>query len=242
MAGVFTRNLPRVDGLRGGIETIEIFPQQIWKTKLNLNLADLTKRCEKARYDPRIKSTIKSNIGGWQSYEEMFQEGHGFEDVRTELCHAHLNLQKTVGINGYWALNAMWININFPHSQNCMHDHLANPNIGHHNLISGVIWVKTPPNSGDLRMYNCRCQQEMWEFFEDSEHVKNSMYYDIQPEDGMCYMFNASKQHGVTENLSGENRISISFNFEILDGNEAKKYGLQENAIAYNDDPRPWNK
>jgi len=231
MAGVFTRNLPRTSGLRRGIETVEIFPQHLWKMKLNLNLADLTKRCEKARYDPRIKPKVKSNIGGWQSYEEMFQEGHGFEDVRNE-----------IGVVGYWALYAMWININFPHSMNSMHDHLSNPNEGHHNLISGVMWVKTPPNSGHLRIYNCRCQQEMYEFFTDTDHVKNSTYYDIQPEDGICYMFNASKQHEVTENLSGENRISISFNFEILEEAEAKKHGLPKHGVAFNDDPRPWNK
>ena len=224
------------------VETIEIFPQHLWKFKLNLDLEDLARRCNKARYNPQVKSKVKSNIGGWQSYEEMFQEGHGFEDVRNALCRAHTELAEKVGITGYWALNSMWINVNFPHTKNQMHDHLANPNKGHHNLISGVLWVKTLPNSGNLRLYNCYCQQEMYGFFKDVEHIKNSVYYDITPVDGTCYMFNASKQHEVTENLSGENRISISFNFEILDESEAKKHGIPKHGVAFNDDPRPWNK
>ena len=242
MAGVFTRDQSRTTSLRRGIETIEIFPQHIWKFKLNLNLEDLARRCEKARYDPKIKSKLKSNVGGWQSDEEMFQEGRGFEDVRNTLCQSQIELARKLGITGYWALNSMWININYPHSRNNMHDHLSNPNTGHHNLITGVLWVKTPPNSGYLRLFNCRCQQEMYGFFKDTEYVKNSMYHDAIPEDGICYMFNASKQHEVTENLSGKNRISISFNFEILDEDEAGRLGLIEGNVGYPNEPRPWNK
>ena len=82
----------------------------------------------------------------------------------------------------------------------------------------------------------------MYGFFKDVEHIKNSVYYDITPVDGTCYMFNASKQHEVTENFSGENRISISFNFEVLEEDEANKYGLTKGKIGYYNDLRPWNK
>ena len=51
-------------------------------------------------------------------------------------------------------------------------------------------------------------------------------YVDIEPQEGICYFFNAGKMHDVAENLSGLNRVSISFNFEVIAPEVAEKYGL----------------
>jgi len=204
---------------RPTMEMIPIFPQYLWRFNLRdrLDLKQLKKRANDIQYDPRFRSTgLKSNFAGWQSNAELFVEGNGFEELRDQLIQCHIEIVEQLNLHGYWSINSMWCNINYPHSQNTIHHHLDNPNVGCENLVSGVIWLDVPKqNSGQLRMYNCRCQQELYGWFKNSSKIAEMAYVDIEPQEGICYMFNAGKMHDVAENMSEQNRISISFNFEV---------------------------
>ena len=213
------------------METIPIFPQYLWRFDIRdrLNWRDLKERSRAVRYNPEHKlQGYKSNIAGWQSNTELFMDGNGFEDLRSALIDCHIEIVEQVGLQGYWAINAMWCNVNYPHSQNSIHHHAHNPNEDCDNLISGVVWIDIPSeNSGRLRMYNCRCLQELYGWFKDSRKIAEMAYYDIEPQEGIAYFFNAGKMHDVSENLSGENRISFSFNFEVVAPEKAKQHMLE---------------
>ena len=203
------------------METIPIFPQYLWKFDLRdkSDWKNIKQRCEAIRYDPTYKITEpKSNIVGWQSTPDLFEDGKGFESLRDSLIDCHIELIQSIGLDGYWAINAMWCNVNYPHSCNSLHHHSNNPNKGCENLISGVVWIDIPAsNSGRLRLYNCRCQQEIYNWFGDKGKIADMAYVDIEPEEGIAYFFNAGKMHDVSENLSNQNRTSISFNFEVME-------------------------
>ena len=59
-------------------------------------------------------------------------------------------------------------------------------------LWSGVYYIKSPENSGDL-------------FFPQLKQA-------FQPKENMLVLFNGSTRHGVKENLSDSERVAISFN------------------------------
>ena len=65
------------------------------------------------------------------------------------------------------------------------------------NLISGILYLKVPPNSGSLILYN-------------PSNV--SQFNDIYPEDNNLIFITSSLPHSVTLNLSKYDRISIAFN------------------------------
>ena len=63
-------------------------------------------------------------------------------------------------------------------------------------LWSGVYYLKSPKNSGDL-------------YF---PQLKQS----FEPKDNMLVLFSGNTRHGVKENLSDEERVAVSFNVKEI--------------------------
>lgn len=66
-------------------------------------------------------------------------------------------------------------------------------------LLSGVYYVRVPPDSGDLMILDRRIRTQ------------------VQPEPGMFVFFAPRVVHAVSENRSGERRLSIGINFGPAD-------------------------
>ena len=162
--------------------------------------------CELRKKDP--KGVSISNRGGWQS--------SGFE-VKDENDKLHNFLFNC--INGFPHINYKvnfliyaWININKPGNYNVKHLHPTND-------LSGVLWIKAPQNSGDIVFespYEFQAYQEIDSYvdeFRNSFNIDHSYYFT--PTDGRMLIFPSHLMHEVEENLSNEDRISVSFNIKL---------------------------
>ena len=161
---------------------------------------------ELRKKDP--KGVSISNRGGWQS--------SGFE-VKDENDKLHNFLFNC--INGFPHINYKvnfliyaWININKPGNYNTKHLHPTND-------LSGVLWIKAPQNSGDIVFespYEFQAYQEIDSYvdeFRNSFNIDHSYYFT--PTDGRMLIFPSHLMHEVEENLSNEDRISVSFNIKL---------------------------
>ncbi len=161
---------------------------------------------ELRKKDP--KGVSISNRGGWQS--------SGFE-VKDENDKLHNFLFNC--INGFPHINYKvnfliyaWININKPGNYNVKHLHPTND-------LSGVLWIKAPQNSGDIVFespYEFQAYQEIDSYvdeFRNSFNIDHSYYFT--PTDGRMLIFPSHLMHEVEENLSNEDRISVSFNIKL---------------------------
>ena len=161
---------------------------------------------ELRKKDP--KGVSISNRGGWQS--------SGFE-VKDENDTLHNFLFNC--INGFPHINYKvnfliyaWININKPGNYNVKHLHPTND-------LSGVLWIKAPQNSGDIVFespYEFQAYQEIDSYvdeFRNSFNIDHSYYFT--PTDGRMLIFPSHLMHEVEENLSNEDRISVSFNIKL---------------------------
>ena len=161
---------------------------------------------ELRKKDP--KGVSISNRGGWQS--------SGFE-VKDENDKLHNFLFNC--INGFPHINYKvnfliyaWININEPGNYNVKHLHPTND-------LSGVLWIKAPQNSGDIVFespYEFQAYQEIDSYvdeFRNSFNIDHSYYFT--PTDGRMLIFPSHLMHEVEENLSNEDRISVSFNIKL---------------------------
>ena len=83
-----------------------------------------------------------------------------------------------------------WININPKGARNEKHTH---PSCA----FAGTIWIKTPENCGDFNLYSP---------------------VSTVPKEGKMIIFPSHLEHSVNENLSDQDRISVSFNL-IIDNN-----------------------
>ena len=191
-------------------KTTPIFPIPIHTFDVNgineIQIELIDYACELRKKDP--KGVSISNRGGWQS--------SGFE-VKDENDKLHNFLFNC--INGFPHINYKvnfliyaWININKPGNYNVKHLHPTND-------LSGVLWIKAPQNSGDIVFespYEFQAYQEIDSYvdeFRNSFNIDHSYYFT--PTDGRMLIFPSHLMHEVEENLSNEDRISVSFNIKL---------------------------
>ena len=149
-----------------------------------------------------------SNYGGWQS--------SGFRVVNEDdLLHSFLinclcnfpSLKKSVDMLVYG-----WININKPGDFNIKHSHPAND-------LSGVLWIKTPKNCGNIQFHSPSCFETFLEIESYTDDFRNNNNYHhaywFPPIEGRMIIFPSHLVHDVQENLSNEERISVSFNIKL---------------------------
>jgi uncharacterized protein (TIGR02466 family) len=105
-------------------------------------------------------------------------------------------------------LGNMWANINPPGGYNAPHIH---PN----SLFSGVYYIKTPENSGDLVCNEPRAGAQLnmpaRKKGKPPKHLWREVH--LKPMEGRIIIFPYYLWHCVEPNQSNDIRISVSFNF-----------------------------
>ena len=153
------------------------------------------------------KGMTRTNIKGWHSTTDMHQKPQFMKLV--DMLH---ECQRTIYDQEHYEskpfLGNMWANINPPGGMNRAHQH---PNA----LWSGVYWIKTPKDCGDLKIDDprssaamCRPRQK-----EGEKPLRLLREYGYTPKEGRVIMFPSWLMHCVEPNESNDLRISVSFNF-----------------------------
>jgi len=152
---------------------------------------------------------IKSNEGGWHSssYSVPLTE---FEKT-WEAIETHLNtFHKFLGMSGEVYITTLWFNVNKKNSWNIPHRHPSSN-------YSGVYYIKTPENCGDIFFLNPNSSAGwVWpskKIVEQNNIVGDSVGLKAQKDN--LYLFPSYIQHYVGMNLSDEERISLSFNTSL---------------------------
>lgn len=161
-------------------------------------------------YQQKDEGRVLSNMGGWQSSKNPLEE-RSFDRYKSYIKD-HINEICNDTLNAEVILDNLWININKKNDFNWNHIHPQSH-------LSGVFWVKCPKNSGTLvfdspnnfsdhRIYQAMKKNYSTKFY--MHEVSN-----FQPEEGSLILFPPNLRHGVTPNLSNEDRISIAFNLQL---------------------------
>ena len=165
--------------------------------------------CYKQReLDPQGK--VISNRGGWHS---------SFFNVTDDNIISH-TLGEGFGKSIFTSLDpslklsiTYWIMINSPNSYNTSHTHPE----AH---FSGVLWLKVPENSGKIKFDNPFSHTGYAETLSYLDEVKDqtAFYHSMffTPKAGKMLSFPSALRHEVLLNESDEDRISISYNINIL--------------------------
>ncbi len=165
-------------------------------------------------YDQKNKnpeSLLNSNRGGWHShFYDITEENVISKALRTGLGKSIFTaIDPSLGVDITY-----WIMINPPTSYNTSHTHPE----AH---LSGVMWIKTPKDCGDIQFNN---PAEFIGFVELNcylSEVKNktgtfgSVLYT--PKSGKMLTFPSSLRHEVRVNESSEDRIAVSYNIRMSD-------------------------
>ena len=159
------------------------------------------------QWSQQNKGVAKTNAGGWHSTTDMNTKKE-YNPLTIELFNMQEEIFKKENLSRKPVCGNMWANINGPGNYNRPHLH---PN----SLFSGVYWVKTPKNSGNLMLYDPRPGIQMTLPNRKDGKLPPEYWREVhyEPKAGRCIMFPSWLWHEVKPNKSNDTRISVSFNF-----------------------------
>mgnify|MGYP001301652196 CR=1 FL=1 len=183
------------------------FPSPIWSGLLKGvdNDAIETFAYDRKNLDP--EGTRLSNYIGWQSNSIRYGDNEAFDKLmqtiseEVDACAAQTGLPKLNVQN-------VWMNINSPGAYNHLHNHAGS-------ILSGVYYVKSQPEQGNI----------FFERGDDAEYflppIEEANYFTstattYKATTGAIYIFPGWLKHSVQPNLTADDRLSISFNYGIV--------------------------
>lgn len=194
-------------------ENYNLFSTFIKKYYLNIDNKELE------NYVYNIKTSDvgveKSNANGWQSNNLKLYDNHkDFSQLLSSLHYCARDYFFSVGVDcEQWQpfLNGVWANINEKYSYN--HKHL------HTGFCSGVYYIKADGDEGNIRFcHPSPAKQMSWikPYFREPNHETNASEWYFTPEENTLYVFPSWLEHYVEMNYTSKNRISLSFNINII--------------------------
>ena len=188
-----------------------LFPSCVHRLGID-NFDDYKDQLIKETYQERDKDPIGrrvSNRGGWQSSLTNIRncKSETLNDIIVS------SVSKLPILKGVAAAVSGWKNINGPGDFNVIHSHPKSH-------LSGVLWIKTPENSGNIVFESPEIFNRYQELDSYSDELKlnsnNYMTYYFTPKEGNILIFSSNLLHEVKENKSNEDRISYSFNIRLI--------------------------
>lgn len=166
------------------------------------------------QYKKTDSGVVISNVGGWQSQSNFFEDATFAEYRKYIWDHVEKIFQDLLEVGV--SLDNMWINVNQKGNFNWPHVHPE----AH---FAGVFWIKCPKNSGSFLIESPH-SFDHWKALGSYKHnYKNEYYlttnwqYESFLMEGKIMTFPANLRHGVSVNNSDEDRISIAFNVRVND-------------------------
>jgi len=187
-------------------ETINLFQQLIFKTKLNYDLNKLKKFS--LNLEKKHKGRKLSNVGGFQS-NNLDLNIKELNNLIKDFIFLSNEAGKFFKIKNTLQIKNLWININRYKDFNSLHNHPFS-------IFSGAFYIKTPNNCGNIVFKN---EYEIENFLTkdmvSEENIYNSSSWFLPVKENVLYIFPSWLKHYVEPNLSKEDRISISFNINL---------------------------
>jgi uncharacterized protein (TIGR02466 family) len=100
-------------------------------------------------------------------------------------------------------MNSLWMNIMPMQTYHALHLHP-------HSIISGTYYVSCPKGSVSLKLEDPRMPYYM-------NAPARNVFYEVNPKPGHFILFESWLRHEVPPNQSKQPRISLSFNFSLVD-------------------------
>ena len=112
------------------------------------------------------------------------------------------------------ALDSLWVNVLDPGGIHSAHIHP-------HSVISGTYYVTVPHGAAAIRFEDPRLTMMMAAPVRKRDaQLENQSFVSFQPEAGMIMLWESWLRHDVPMNTAQEERISISFNYQLADADD----------------------
>jgi uncharacterized protein (TIGR02466 family) len=177
--------------------------------------ADILAACQAlAQEDAAGRAWCKAHgYGGYTSYaslDDLPQRMSVFGDLKAKLDRHARAFAEALAFDlrgGRLRLDSLWVNILKPGAAHTGHIHP-------HSVISGTVYVATPPGASALRLEDPRLPLMMaapTRRPDAPEDLQPFVY--LQPQAGTLYLWESWLRHEVPANRAKTPRVSVSFNY-----------------------------
>jgi len=203
------------------------FPKPVWRTSLprDIKLEPIVDQIY--RLEKKSKSRQKSNRGplSFQSGDFKYDADRKDDALNDLLFHIGSLVQAIheTDRRGEVILSNAWFNINRKDGMNLSHTHPGS-------MYSGVIWLKASEGAGEFVINEnddrIMLQAEPW--YGRLKDPTNPpphwcSEWSFKPKEGDILVFPGFLSHQVMPNNNEDDRISVSFNFQVYDQWETEK-------------------
>ena len=155
----------------------------------------------------------RQSYGGYTSYaslDDLPRRMTVFDDLRKRLDKHAAKFAQALALDlgaGKLRMDSLWVNVLKPGAGHSGHIHP-------HSVISGTVYVSTPPGSAGLRLEDPRLGLQMAAppRRKDAPEALQS-FVTLTPAPGTLYLWESWLRHEVPPNAAKSKRISISFNY-----------------------------
>lgn len=167
-------------------------------------------RVNEGRYFPEIVKYCKTlefnkNSGGnYASIDTKILDQPIFTEIKRLISDAIIEYTKDIMVwtsNDFY-ITQSWLNVNPPGSIHHTHYH-------YNSILSGTFYVQTTEDDSILFNYDAK---ETLKLTPSSYNIWNSDSWSVPVTSGMIVLFPSKLMHGVKQNTSNIERISIAFN------------------------------
>jgi uncharacterized protein (TIGR02466 family) len=151
-----------------------------------------------------------SGYTSYASLDDLPQRDSLFADLKKKLDRHAAAFAKDLNLElagGRLVMDSLWINILKPGGAHSGHIHP-------HSVLSGTVYVATPPGASALKLEDPRLPLMMAAPTRqaDAPEDRQTFVY-VQPRPGTVLMWESWLRHEVPANAAKQERISISFNY-----------------------------
>jgi uncharacterized protein (TIGR02466 family) len=177
--------------------------------------ADLADACDMlAQEDAAGRAWCRQHgYGGYTSYaslDDLPRRASAFAQLKTRLDRHVARYAGELALDlgsGRLKLDSLWVNVLKPGAAHSGHIHP-------HSVISGTVYVTTPPGASALKLEDPRLPLMMAappRAADASEDARAFVY--LTPEPGTLFLWESWLRHEVPANRAKAERVSISFNY-----------------------------
>ena len=183
----------------------DIFKIPVYETQLGLDVEQMKRYCLLHEIDNETREL--SNAGGYQP-NNLNGEFPDLNDLFVEINEHANNFSKTLQL-GKCQLDNVWINVN-------RFGHYNKPHIHGECVISGVYYIATPENCGNIEFKHPSAYWIDVEWKPHANNNYNSAMWTMPSVADTLYLFPPWLTHSVQPSQNkNEPRVSISFNMEL---------------------------
>ena len=199
---------------------LKLFPTQIYCTRnSSASSTGLRERLVREslvfkEIDEIGKNWSKKNyLSGYTSYASITDlpfRSSNFEVLKRFIDREVKKFAKILDLDlgkGKLIMHECWVNVM---GKNCQHAYHLHPL----STISGTYFLQTPKGCGSLKFEDPRLPSFMGSPPRKNNATRDNVhFYEVRPKAGDLVLFESWLKHEVTPNQSGQNRISVSFNY-----------------------------